>query len=83
MSLLEPINGTLKSGILAGAPRCSHTPTNARINVRRKIKMFGQVIGKLEAQLTRNWSVNVEGEFRGRTDVYGVAGRVGATYTFN
>ena len=46
-------------------------------------KIFGQVIGKLEAQLTRNWSVNVEGEFRGRTDVYGVAGRVGATYTFN
>jgi hypothetical protein len=46
-------------------------------------KLFGQVIGKLEAQLTRNWSVNVEGEFRGRTDVYGVAGRLGATYTFN
>jgi hypothetical protein len=46
-------------------------------------KLFGQVIGKLDAQLTRNWSVNVEGEFRGRTDVYGLAGRLGATYTFN
>jgi hypothetical protein len=46
-------------------------------------KIFGQVIGKVEAQLTANWSVNVEGEFRGSTDVYGVAGRVGATYTFN
>jgi len=46
-------------------------------------KIFGQLIGRLEAQLTRNWSVNVEGEFRGSTDVYGVAGRVGATYTFN
>jgi hypothetical protein len=46
-------------------------------------KIFGQLIGRLEAQLTRNWSVSVEGEFRGSTDVYGVAGRVGATYTFN
>ncbi len=46
-------------------------------------KIFGQLIGRLEAQLTRNWSVNVEGEFRGSTDVYGVAGRVGATYSFN
>jgi hypothetical protein len=46
-------------------------------------KIFGQAIGRLEAQLTRNWSVNVEGEFRGSTDVYGVAGRMGATYTFN
>ena len=46
-------------------------------------KIFGQLIGKVEAQLTRNWSVNVEGEFRGRTDVYGLAGRLGATYTFN
>jgi hypothetical protein len=46
-------------------------------------KIFGQLIGRLEAQLPRNWSVNVEGEFRGSTDVYGVAGRVGATYTFN
>jgi hypothetical protein len=46
-------------------------------------KIFGQAIGRLEAQLTRNWSVNIEGEFRGSTDVYGVAGRLGATYTFN
>jgi hypothetical protein len=46
-------------------------------------KLFGQVIGRLEALLTQNWSVNVEGEFRGSSDVYGVAGRVGATYTFN
>jgi len=46
-------------------------------------KLFGQVIGRLEAQLTQNWSVSVEGEIRGRTDVYGVAGRVGMTYLFN
>jgi hypothetical protein len=46
-------------------------------------KIFGQLIGRLEAQLTDNWSVNVEGEFRGSTDVYGLAGRVGATYSFN
>lgn len=46
-------------------------------------KMFGQVINKFEAQLNPNWLVSVEGEFRGRDDVYGIAGRLGVTYLFN
>ena len=66
----------ISGGTLAVATGVPMAPTDEG-------KIFGQVIGKLEAQLTRNWSVNVEGEFRGSTDVYGVAGRVGATYTFN
>jgi hypothetical protein len=65
----------ISGGTLAVATGVPMAPTDEG-------KIFGQVIGKLEAQLTRNWSVNVEGEFRGSTDVYGVAGRVGATYTF-
>jgi len=66
----------ISGGTLAVATGVPMAPTDEG-------KIFGQVIGKLEAQLTRNWSVNVEGEFRGSTDVYGVAGRIGATYTFN
>jgi hypothetical protein len=66
----------ISGGTLAVATGVPMAPTDEG-------KIFGQVIGKLEAQLTPNWSVNVEGEFRGSTDVYGVAGRVGATYTFN
>lgn len=46
-------------------------------------KVFGQAIGNLEAQLTKNWSASVEGEVRGRNDVYGLAGRVQVTYSFN
>jgi hypothetical protein len=66
----------ISGGTLAVATGVPMAPTDEG-------KLFGQVIGKLEAQLTSNWSVNIEGEFRGSTDVYGVAGRVGATYTFN
>jgi hypothetical protein len=65
----------ISGGTLAVATGVPMAPTDEG-------KIFGQVIGKIEAQLTRNWSVNVEGEFRGSTDVYGVAGRIGATYTF-
>ena len=46
-------------------------------------KVFGQAIGKLEAELTKNWSASVEGEFRGHRGIYGVAGRVGVTYAFD
>jgi hypothetical protein len=66
----------ISGGTLAVATGVPMAPTDEG-------KIFGQVIGKFEAQLTRNWSVNVEGEFRGSTDVYGVAGRLGATYTFD
>jgi hypothetical protein len=66
----------ISGGTLATATGVPMAPTDEG-------KIFGQVIGKLEAQLTPNWAVNVEGEFRGSTDVYGVAGRIGATYTFN
>jgi len=45
--------------------------------------IFGQLIGKLEAQWTRNWSGYVEGEVRGSDNIIGVAGRVGVRYTFN
>jgi hypothetical protein len=46
-------------------------------------KIFGQAIGRLEAELTKNWTASVEGEFRGRAEVYGVAGRLGLTYIFD
>ena len=46
-------------------------------------KIFGQLIGKLEAQITQNFSAYLEGEVRGRHDVVGTAGRLGIRYTFN
>jgi hypothetical protein len=46
-------------------------------------KIFGQAIGRLEAELTKNWTASIEGEFRGRADVYGIAGRLGLAYAFN
>jgi hypothetical protein len=76
LTLLAYDDVLISGGTLAVATGVPMAPTDEG-------KIFGQVIGKLEAQLTRNWSVNVEGEFRGSTDIYGVAGRIGATYTFN
>jgi hypothetical protein len=76
LTLLAYDDVIISGGTLAVATGVPMAPTDAG-------KLFGQAIGRLEAQLTRNWSVNVEGEFRGSTDVYGVAGRIGATYTFN
>ena len=46
-------------------------------------KIFGQLIGKLEAKITQNFSAYLEGEVRGRNDVIGTAGRLGVRYTFN
>jgi hypothetical protein len=66
----------ISGGTLAVATGIPMAPTDAG-------KIFGQAIGRLDAQLTSNWSVNFEGELRGRSDVYGVAGRVGVTCLFN
>jgi hypothetical protein len=46
-------------------------------------KIFGQLIGKLEAKITQNFSAYLEGDVRGRHDVIGTAGRLGVRYTFN
>jgi hypothetical protein len=46
-------------------------------------KIFGQLIGKLEAKITQNFSAYLEGEVRGKNDVIGTAGRLGVRYTFN
>jgi hypothetical protein len=45
-------------------------------------KVFGQGIGKLAATINQHWSAYIEVEVRGTTDVFGVAGRIGARYTF-
>jgi hypothetical protein len=76
LTLLAYDDVTISGGTLAVATGVPMAPTDAG-------KIFGQAIGRLEAQLTNNWSVNCEGEFRGRTDVYGIAGRAGVTYLFN
>ncbi len=66
----------ISGGTLAVAVGAPLTPTDQG-------KLFGQAIGRLEAQLTQNWSANIEGEVRGSTGIYGAAGRVGVTYNFN
>lgn len=76
LTLLAYDDVTIAGGTLAVATGVPMAPTDAG-------KVFGQAIGRLEAQLTGNWLVNVEGEWRGRTDVYGIAGRVGVSYLFN
>jgi hypothetical protein len=76
LTLLAYDDVIISGGTLAVATGVPLAPSDAG-------KVFGQAIGKLEAQLTSNWLVNVEGEFRGRPDVYGVAGRLGVTYLFN
>jgi hypothetical protein len=76
LTLLAYDDVQIRGGTLAVAAGVPLAPTDEG-------KMFGQAIGKLEAQLTQNWSANVEGEVRGRADVYGLAGRVGVTYSFN
>ncbi len=45
-------------------------------------KVFGQGIGKLNFLWTTAFSTYVEAEVRGRTGVFGAAGRVGARYTW-
>ena len=44
--------------------------------------MWGKGIGKVNVQWTDKFSTYVEGEVRGRADVFGYAGRVAARYTF-
>ena len=46
-------------------------------------KVFGQAIGNLQAQLTKNWSATIEGEVRARSGVTGLAGRLEVTYSFD
>lgn len=75
LTLLAYDDVIISGGTLAVATSVPLAPTDEG-------KIFGQAIGKLEAQLTNNWSVNVEGELRGRSDVYGIAGRLGVTYFF-
>jgi hypothetical protein len=76
LALLAYDDVTISGGTLAVATGVPLAPTDEG-------KIFGQAIGRLEAQLTANWSVNAEGEIRGRDSVYGIAGRLGVTYTFN
>jgi len=76
LALLAYDDVVIRGGTLAVALGTPLAPTDEG-------KLWGQAIGRLEAQLTQNWSIAVEGEFRGRTDVYGVAGRIGMTYLFN
>jgi hypothetical protein len=76
LTLLAYDDVLISGGTLAVATGTPLTPTEQG-------KVFGQAIGRLEAQLTKNWSASVEGEFRGSTDIYGLAGRIGVTYTFN
>jgi len=44
--------------------------------------VWGKGIGKVNVQWTDKFSTYVEGEVRGRADVFGYAGRVAARYTF-
>lgn len=76
LTLLAYDDVTIAGGTLAVVTGTPLTPSEEG-------KIFGQAIGTIEAQLTRNWLVSVEGEYRGSTDIYGLAGRVVATYSFN
>lgn len=76
LALLAYDDLIINGGTLAVATGTPLAPTD-------QDKIFGQAVGKIEAQFTKNWSASVEGEVRGRANVYGVAGRVGATYSFN
>ncbi|HTV35475.1 MAG TPA: hypothetical protein VMF12_03510 [Xanthobacteraceae bacterium] len=76
LTLLAYDDVIVSGGTLAVATGVPLAPTDAG-------RIFGQAIGKIEAQLTKNWLLNVEGELRGRTDVYGLAGRLGLTYLFD
>jgi len=46
-------------------------------------KLFGQLIGKMNFDFGRGVSSFVEGEVRGRENVFGAAGRLGIRYVFN
>jgi hypothetical protein len=76
LTLLGYDDVTITGGTLAVATGTPLAPTDEG-------KMFGQAIGRLEAELTKNWTASVEGEIRGRHDIIGTAGRLGLTYIFN
>jgi hypothetical protein len=76
LTLLAYDDVQITGGTLAVATGTPLAPTDEG-------KIFGQAIGNLQAQITKNWSVSFEGEFRGSTDVYGLAGRVEITYNFD
>jgi hypothetical protein len=76
LTLLAYDDVIVSGGTLAVATGVPLAPTEAG-------RIFGQAIGKIEAQLTKNWLLSVEGELRGRADVYGSAGRLGLTYLFD
>jgi hypothetical protein len=44
--------------------------------------LWGKGIGKVNVQWTDKFSTSVEGEVRGRADVFGYAGRLMARLTF-
>jgi outer membrane autotransporter protein len=46
-------------------------------------RIFGQLIGRVNFDWSKNFSSYVEGEVRGRDNVLGVAGRVGLRYVFD
>jgi hypothetical protein len=46
-------------------------------------KLFGQATGKLSFDWGKGLSSYVEGELRGRSGVFGAAGRLGVTYNWN
>jgi hypothetical protein len=46
-------------------------------------KTFGRGTAKLNVESSQYFSYYIEGEVRGRTDVLGYAGRIGATLNFN
>jgi len=62
-------------GTLASAVGTTMVPTDQG-------KVFGQGTGKLAFNWGGGWSSYVEGEVRGRSGVFGAAGRLGFTYAF-
>ncbi|HXX09107.1 MAG TPA: hypothetical protein VEJ43_13675 [Pseudolabrys sp.] len=76
LALLAYDDVVINGGTLAVATGTPLAPTDEG-------KVFGQAIGKLEAQVSKNLSTSIEGEVRGRANIYGLAGRIGATYSFD
>jgi hypothetical protein len=76
LTLLAYEDVLITGGTLAVAAGTPLAPTDEG-------KLFGQAIGNLQAQLTKNWSATVEGEVRARSGVTGLAGRLQLTYSFN
>lgn len=65
----------VQGGTLAAAVATPLVPTDQG-------KVFGQLTGKLGFDWGRGWTSYVEGEVRGRNQVWGAAGRVGFAYAF-